>query len=269
MPSIRQVHQPISFGSLNHLRLEIGSPASFQQVVDSMEDRFGGLPNFHRSVDLRIHGQKKLVVNRRCALTVPLELERLAQPHLVEDLRDLVEFVNRAPGSKSLGYLKLGIRLNPRHLEKHVERHCRGSLPILRRALSSLGSRVEVPICLAVASRQRGRHYESLAVGIRGLTRYSSSIFLSTTMNQTRFVVEGGLSAVVNMRDIDHPISGLLPLFQVLPSQFFNEYVQKYMLPERPIIVQRLCDFVFDKKRFESKAPRVPNDSTVNRWLPA
>ena len=51
--------------------------------------------------------------------------------------------------------------------------------------------------------------------------------------------------------NIDHPISKLLVAFgdRVLPRGFFNDYLQRYMVPERRTIVTRLCHYVFSGLR--------------------
>lgn len=242
--------QPIAFEDLRQLRQELPSAGSFQQLVESMEDRFVGLPGFHRSVDLHLYEHRRLITGQETPLEAPRELLDLTRGHLARDLEELLAFVNRAPGRRSLGFLELGIRLNPDHLAEHLE-HLERAAPgaPVRSLLRAAGSRIEVPIRLALASRQDGEQYESLAVGIRGLSRYTSSIFLSRARARGRFLVEGGLAARVDLEHIDHPISRLLRLVPVLPASFFDDYVRTYMLPERPAIARRLCEHVFDGAR--------------------
>ena len=213
-----------------------------------MNDRFGGLPSFHQSVLLDVTGEHKCVSGERGKLQIPAQILALTEKHLKNDLQQLVDYINRGDGIKTLGILCFDIGLNREFAQQQLKEMGSRTPPLLRSVTRFFGSRVKVPIVLAVASRQTGDHYESLAVGIRGVTRYSSALVVKPHGCDGRYEVIGGLEAQVRREDIDHPISSLLVRFgeTVLPRGFFNSYLQRYMVPERRRIVTRLCHYVFN-----------------------
>ena len=239
---------PLDFTRLNDQRFEVESDRDFESVVQLMNDRFGGLPSFHQSVLLDVTGEHKCVSGERGKLQIPAQILALTEQHLKDDLHQLVDYINRGDGIKTLGILCFDIGLNREFAQQQLKEMGSRTPPLLRSVTRFFGSRVKVPIVLAVASRQTGDHYESLAVGIRGVTRYSSALVVKPHVCDGRYEVIGGLEAQVRREDIDHPISSLLVRFgeTVLPRGFFNSYLQRYMVPERRRIVTRLCHYVFN-----------------------
>ena len=239
---------PLDFTRLNDQRFEVESDRDFESVVQLMNDRFGGLPSFHQSVLLDVTGEHKCVSGERGKLQIPAQILALTEKHLKNDLQQLVDYINRRDGIKTLGILCFDIGLNREFAQQQLKEMGSRTPPLLRSVTRFFGSRVKVPIVLAVASRQTGDHYESLAVGIRGVTRYSSALVVKPHGCDGRYEVIGGLEAQVRREDIDHPISSLLVRFgeTVLPRGFFNSYLQRYMVPERRRIVTRLCHYVFN-----------------------
>ena len=238
----------LDFTQLNDQRFEVESHRDFESVVQLMNDRFGGLPSFHQSVLLDVTGEHKCVSGERGKLQIPAQILALTEKHLKNDLQQLVDYINRGDGIKTLGILCFDIGLNREFAQQQLKEMGSRTPPLLRSVTRFFGSRVKVPIVLAVASRQTGDHYESLAVGIRGVTRYSSALVVKPHGCDGRYEVIGGLEAQVRREDIDHPISSLLVRFgeTVLPRGFFNSYLQRYMVPERRRIVTRLCHYVFN-----------------------
>ena len=239
---------PLDFTRLNDQRFEVESDRDFESVVQRMNDRFGGLPSFHQGVLLDVTGEHKCVSGERGKLQIPAQILALTEKHLKNDLQQLVDYINRGDGIKTLGILCFDIGLNREFAQQQLKEMGSRTPPLLRSVTRFFGSRVKVPIVLAVASRQTGDHYESLAVGIRGVTRYSSALVVKPHGCDGRYEVIGGLEAQVRREDIDHPISSLLVRFgeTVLPRGFFNSYLQRYMVPERRRIVTRLCHYVFN-----------------------
>ena len=238
----------LDFARLNDQRFEVRSDRDFESVVQLMNDRFGGLPSFHQSVLLEVTGEQKCISGEKGKLQIPAQILALTETHLKEDLQQLVDYINRGEGVKTLGILCFEIGLNREFAQQQLKDMGSQIPPLLRSVTRFFGSRVKVPIVLAVASRQTGDHYESLAVGIRGVTRYSSALVVKPHRADGRYEVMGGLEAQVRREDIDHPISSLLVRFgeAVLPRGFFNSYLQRYMVPERRRIVTRLCHYVFN-----------------------
>jgi len=237
----------LDFSRLDDQRFEVRSGRDFDSVTELMNDRFGGLPSFHRSVRLDLTDDQKWITGETGDLTIPPQLDRMVEPHLRADLEQLISHINRGEGIKTLGILRLNIGLHHDFAREHLEQEGSGTHPLIRAAARLVGTRIRVPIVLAVASRKSGDHYESLAVGIRGVTRYCSALVVRPHRDSGRFEVTGGLEAEVKREDIDHPISRILVACgdRVLPRDFFNNYLQRYMVPERRTIVTRLCHYVF------------------------
>ena len=260
---------PLDFTQLNDQRFEVESQRDFESVVQLMNDRFGGLPSFHQSVLLDVTGEHKCVSGERGKLQIPAQILALTEQHLKDDLQQLVDYINRGDGIKTLGILCFDIGLNREFAQQQLKEMGSRTPPLLRSVTRFFGSRVKVPIVLAVASRQTGDHYESLAVGIRGVTRYSSALVVKPHGCDGRYEVIGGLEAQVRREDIDHPISSLLVRFgeTVLPRGFFNSYLQRYMVPERRRIVTRLCHYVFNGlKSVETDQSECTVVSHNNHW---
>lgn len=258
---------PLDFTRLNDQRFEVESDRDFESVVQLMNDRFGGLPSFHQSVLLDVTGEHKCVSGEKGKLQIPAQILALTEQHLKDDLHQLVDYINRGDGIKTLGILCFDIGLNREFAQQQLKDMGSRTSPLLRSVTRFFGSRVKVPIVLAVASRQTGDSYESLAVGIRGVTRYSSALVVKPHGCDGHYEVIGGLEAQVKREDIDHPISSLLVRFgeTVLPRGFFNSYLQRYMVPERRRIVTRLCHYVFNGLKSvetdQSECTVVPHNS--------
>lgn len=242
---------PLDFSRLDDQRFEVESDRDFDSVTELMNARFGGLPSFHRSVRLDLTDDQKMITGETGDLTLPSQLDRIVEPHLRADLEHLISHINRGEGVKTLGILRLYIGLNQEFAQEQLEEASRATHPLIRTIARKVGAHVRVPIVLAVASRKTDDHYESLAVGIRGVTRYPSALVVRPHLESNRFEVTGGLEAEVKRENIDHPISKLLVAFgdRVLPRGFFNDYLQRYMVPERRTIVTRLCHYVFSGLR--------------------
>lgn len=245
---------PLDFARLDDQRFEVTSGRDFESVAELMNARFSGLPSFHRSVRLDLLEDSKLISGEEGQLSIPKELDRLVEKHLRADLEHLISFINRGDGIKSLGILRLNIGLNDRFAREHLEREVGQKNPLIRAATRFVSTHVRVPIVLAVASRRNGNHYESLAVGVRGVTRYSSALVVRPRKEKGSFDIVGGLEAEVRPENIDHPISRLLVAFgdSLLPTGFFNNYLNRYMVPERQRIVSKLCHYVFSGLRSTS-----------------
>jgi len=245
---------PLDFSTLDDQRFEVTSGRDFESVTELMNARFSGLPSFHRSVRLDLIDDLKLISGEEGQLSIPRELTELVEDHLRADLEHLIDHVNRGEGVKSLGILRLNIALNDRNAREHLDSEGGPKNSLIRAATRFVGTHVRVPIVLAVASRRNGSHYESLAVGVRGVTRYSSALVVKTRKEPGKFDIIGGLEAEVNPENIDHPISRLLVAFgdSLLPAGFFNNYLNRYMVPERQKIVSKLCHYVFSGLRTTS-----------------
>ena len=196
---------PLDFSRLDDQRFEVRSERDFDSVTELMNDRFGGLPSFHRSVRLDLTDDQKWITGETGDLTIPPQLDRMVEPHLRADLEQLISHINRGEGTKTLGILRLNIGLHHDFAREHLEQEGSGTHPLIRAAARLVGTRIRVPIVLAVASRKSGDHYESLAVGIRGVTRYCSALVVRPHRDSGRFEVTGGLEAEVKREDIDHP----------------------------------------------------------------
>ena len=239
--------EELDFARMTDQRFRVRSVRAFDAVAALMNRRFAGLPRFHHSVKLSVLEDRKLIEGQRGPLTLPRELGRLVAPHLEADVQQLLGFANRKKGTRTLGMLRLGIRLDARYTTEHIEREGVPQGALMRSLTRFFGHRLQVPVVLAVASRQDGDHYESLAVGVRGVTRYCSALFVSPMGEPSAYRVEGGLEASVAPEHIDHPISALLTRTGrcLLPEKFFDRYLEHYMVPERETIVTRLCRYVF------------------------
>lgn len=253
--------QALDFARLTDQRFEVKSERDFDAVANLMNRRFGGLPDFHRSVRLTVLEDRKLINAEAADLVVPAELDGLVEPHLRADLEHLIEFINRGEGVKTLGLLKLQVRLNPRYTSEHIAREECDKPALLRKLAGFVGNRVHIPIVLAVASRKNGSSYESLAVGLRGVTRYSSALFVTLMGGSNVYQIEGGLEARVEPRHLDHALSHLLvgSRGRLLSRGFFNRYLERYMNPERGTIVSKLCRHVFSGLKSAGEACSIPS----------
>lgn len=239
------LHQ-IDFSELNDFVFGISSSENFNTITKWMDRRFMGLPLFHKSVHLKVKRFEKVIESEPGELLLPKSVYKVTAPHLANDLNHLLNYIQREGGIKSFGLLHLSVKLMP-HLLKHeilrYKTHGK-SIPSL---LTWLGSQIEVPVILAVASRRTDNNYESLAVGLRGLDSYASALTLCTSANKNGYVVQAGLHTCASLDHIDHSMAKLLNVIdcQLLPKEFFNRYLKNYLIPERQDIVKALCEYVF------------------------
>lgn len=174
-----------------------------------MDERFVGLPLFHKSVQLGVKRVNKLIENEASELRLPDEVYRATAPHLYGDLQQLIEFIQREPGLKSFGLLRLSVKLSPKLLKQELKTRKNNSSRLLDKLIQMIGTKVSVPITLAVASRKTDDSYESLAVGINGVSSYSSALFVKQQEDRNSYIVKAGL-------ELDHVIHRLILLAALL-----------------------------------------------------
>ncbi len=238
--------QKANFGSLDQLAFELPATTDFGTLTEWMDHRFDGLPLFHRSIHLQVDLFEKVVQNEGGALEVPEHVFKRTSPHLKKDLDHLMAHIQRDEGIKSFGLLHLSVKLVSENCRETLEKqqYPHKSIP---RFLQWMGSKVKVPIVLAVASRKTQNHYESLAVGLRGLGHYRSSLTVGHSTDGRGYAVKAGLEAQVSCADIDHLAGKILAFSKgaLLPPDFFDTYLQDHLMPEREHIVKTLCEYVF------------------------
>ena len=252
----------LNYAKLNDQVFTVRGDVNFEQMTRWMDDRFEGLPLFHRSVHLDIKRVEKVVVGETGAFNLPDSVYARTDSRLLPDLRKLLATLEREPGVRSFGLLHLGVKLSPGKIRKNLRareilsRSILKDIPapaeqVLDRLVQTLGESIEVPVLLAVGSRRTESHYESLAAGLSGVTRYCSALTVRETEPGV-FRINGGLEVEVLPEHINHPSGLLLELSQglVLDPGFFNRYLKAYLEPERERIVKRLCEYVFNGCRF-------------------
>ncbi len=236
----------INFEDLNTLKFKVNGSTNFNEVTQLMDNRFTGLPFFHKSIDLKVKNFNKIVQNQTGTIIIPKEVEAVIAPHLQNDLRHLIAYIQREPGTKSFGLIHLSVKFPFRLLNKEFNNLGRGLPRIFKNLFIYMGSRVKVPVVLAVASRKTNNHYESLAVGLSGISRYCSALYVHP-LKEGGYIVKGGLEVEVFSQHISHNLGRLIHKTKdyLLPYDFFNMYLKKNLTPEREKIVEKLCKYVF------------------------
>ena len=236
----------INFEDLNTLKFKVNGLTDFDKVTHLMDNRFTGLPFFHKSVDLKVNRFNKIIQNQTDIISVPEDVVEITSPHLLDDLRYLIYFIQREPGIKSFGLIHLSVRLPPLLLNKEFKDNGGGLPRPFKKLFSYIGSKVKVPIVLAVASRKTDNFYESLAVGLSGMSRYCSALYVNPS-KEKGFIVKGGLEVEVFSQHMDHNIGRLIDNTKnyLLPLDFFNGYLKRNLIPEKEKIVEKLCKYVF------------------------
>jgi len=235
------------FTELKQIEFKVTGATNFNEMTSWMDDRFTGLPLFHKSVELRVKRVEKLIENQANELRLPDEVYRATAPHLYGDLKHLIEFIQREPGLKSFGLLHLSVKLSPKLLRQELKRRKKDSSRSLDKLIQMVGARVSVPVILAVASRKTDDHYESLAVGINGVSNYCSALYVKPLEDGKSYAVKAGLETDVSAKHINTVVGKILNAFngRLLPSDFFNNYLKNNLEPERERIVKTLCEYVF------------------------
>ena len=237
----------IDFNELDKLVFKVSGASSFNQVATWMDKRFVGLPLFHKSVELGVKRVEKLIENQANELRLPDEVYRATAPHLYSDLKHLIEFIQREPGLKSFGLLHLSVKLSPQLLTQELKRRKKDTSRSLDKLIQMVGTRVRVPVILAVASRKTDDYYESLAVGINGVSNYCSALSVTPQKDETCYLVKAGIETNVLPEHINSFAGKLLNASKdrLLPSDFFNNYLKNNLEPERERIIKTLCEYVF------------------------
>ena len=236
----------IDFKELEHLVFKVTGDTNFNEVTTWMDERFLGLPLFHRSVDIGVKRVEKLIQNQANELRLPDEVYRATAPHLYGDLKHLIEFIQREPGIKSFGLLHLSVKLSPQLLSQELKKRKKDSSRSLDKLIQIIGKRVRVPVILAVASRKTDDYYESLAVGINGVSNYCSALSVTPQKEEACYLVKAGIETKVMPEHINSFAGKLLNASKdrLLPSDFFNNYLKNHLEPERERIVKnsvRIC----------------------------
>ena len=235
------------FTELKQIEFKVTGATNFNEMTSWMDERFVGLPLFHKSVELRVKRVEKLIENQANELRLPDEVYRATAPHLYGDLKHLIEFIQREPGLKSFGLLHLSVKLSPKLLSQELKRRKKESSRSLDKLIQMFGARVSVPVILAVASRKTDDYYESLAVGINGVSNYCSALYVKHQEDRKSYIVKAGLETGVSAEHINTFVGKILNAFngRLLPSDFFNNYLKNNLEPERERIVKTLCEYVF------------------------
>lgn len=235
-----------SFSDLENFVYDIESLENFDTVTKWMEGRFKGLPIFHKSVHLKVKRLEKLIEEEAGQLRIPKAVLKMADPHLKHELNELISYMQHNDGVKSFGLLHLSVKLMP-HLLQHELKKYRGHGRQLPNYLLKIGSLIEVPIILAVASRKANDYYESLAVGLSGIGSYRSALSLFHCESENKYRVHAGLTATVSLEHINHILPEIMNATNcnLLPTGFLNRYLQNHLIPEREQIVKKLCKYVF------------------------
>ena len=257
------------FSDLEHFVLEISSITNFDTITKWMEDRFIGLPLFHKSVHLKVKSYKRVIENETRALQLPTSVYRMTDSHLKKALNELMAHVQRKPGIKNFGLLHLSVKLVPELLQQESGKY-RDHGRHLPNWLIQLGGFLEVPVILAVASRKTDNYYESLAVGIRGVGNYSSFLALHSSENNNTYKVHAGLQVGVSLAHINHLFPRLFCATNcnLLPTGFLNRYLQNHLIPEREEIVKKLCAYVFQGCTRENNRSEVLQITQIARRIP-
>jgi hypothetical protein len=241
------MHGKSNFKELEYLVFKVTGAATFNEVTTWMDDRFVGLPLFHKSVELGVKRNEKLIQNQDNELRIPDEVFRTTAPHLYGDLKHLIEFIQREPGVKSFGLLHLSVKLSPQLLSQELKKRKKDSSRSLDKLIQIVGERVRVPVILAVASRKTDDYYESLAVGINGVSNYCSVLSVTPQKEEACYLVKAGIEISVLPEHINSFAGKLLDASKdrFLPSDFFNNYLKNHLESEREKIVKTLCEYVF------------------------
>lgn len=273
----------IDFNELEQLEFKVTGATNFNKVTTWMDDRFEGLPLFHQSVELGVRRVEKLIENQANELRIPDEVYRATAPHLIGDLKHLIDYVQREPGVKSFGLLHLSVKLAPQLLNQELSSRKKDSAMSFDKVLQLVGSRVRVPVLLAVASRKTDDYYESLAVGLNGVSNYSSALYLKPSADKSSYIVKAGLETRVSAKHINNFAGKILNASKnrLLAPDFFNNYLKNHLEPERERIVKTLCEYVFHgcrlpiegveqikveklEERFESQEPKAAATIMIN-----
>lgn len=236
----------LDFSTLDDVTYTVDSSASFETVAKWMENRFVGLPIFHKSIELRVKRYHKVILKEQGELKLPKFIYALTNHGNLDDLRQLLGYVQRESGLKSFGLLYLNVKLKQGLLKSEMNRYRMLGYKIPN-LVFKIGALVEVPITLAVASRKSNNYYESYAIGLNGVKNYQSALTLSL-IERNRYVVNGGLHTSVYLNNIRHPLINILQNTgcRWLPREFLNRYLKNHLFPEKQMIVKELCNYVFN-----------------------
>ncbi len=235
----------INFLNLGDSSYRISSSANFDTVCKWMDNRFWGLPFFHESVIIKVKKFDTFIEGEFGALKLPEQVYKITSKHLIEDLKSLINFIQRDKGVKSFGLLHLSIKLPQHLLNKEFKKLHQNKFNPFYSISRFFGSRVSVPMVLAIASRKTDSYYESLAVGVNGVSRYYSILNMESSQNKSEYIVRGNIESQVYLKHVSFPFKKLFSKNNALPENFFNTYLNNYLKPEREKIVRRLCEYVF------------------------
>ncbi|WP_420602853.1 hypothetical protein [Flagellimonas sp.] len=237
----------IDFSTLSDFAFAISSPENFDTITEWMDNRFTGLPLFHKSVHLKVRRYHKIIASEGNKLALPEFIYKMASPHLSDCLDILLKYIQREEGIKNFGLLYLSVKLMPHLLKQEINRYKTHGRSISD-LVTWMGTQIEVPIVLAVASRKTETYYESLAIGLRGIDSYASALTLCPSEHSNEYLMHAGLNVHASLKYLDH----IIPKFatathcKLLPEGFFSRYIRNYLIPERQDIVRTLCEYVFN-----------------------
>lgn len=238
--------------------ISVSSKTDFETVVKWMENRFIGLPQFHTSINLQVLKHQCLIENEKDELMLPEGMRNIEYIQSSKNLHQAITNINKTEGAKSFGLLYLKIKLLPKLLKDQLKDYSKGH----RHLVYLIGSTIRVPVILALLSRKTSNHYESIAIGIKGVTNYNSILEVHAPQSTLEYQIKGGLRVSVEPEDLDHLFLNKIRPF-INSDNLINQYLGQYLIPEKKEIIRKLCEFTFngckmpkDFNKQESVKPR-------------
>ena len=235
----------IDFPKLATINLRYTSSEDTKTVWHWMENRFYGLPLFHKSVDLRVKYYQKIIEHEKGRLTIPHEIHKKVSPHLKADFKSLLTYLDSDSGIKNFGLLFLSVKLRPNLLKTQIKKKNSGILKVLQPIYWWIGQKTTTTVVLAIASRSNNCCYESLAVGIRGVSHYSSILNIKKQETENTYTIKAGLRVFVSPKHLNHPVIAKILSFSKTKN-ILNDYINHHLVPEKKEIVSKLCQYAFN-----------------------
>ncbi|UJH68420.1 hypothetical protein [Allomuricauda sp. SCSIO 65647] len=260
----------VNFEELRHLKLETEATKSFDALIHCMENRFTGLPLFHKSIHLKVLKFEKIIENEVEIPSWQPSVFASAAPHLKKDLFELLNHARNKKGRKSLGLLFLRAKVFPHLLNQELQKRAKSISRTGQLLCRWIGPHIDAPVILAVLSIKTHNRYESLAVGLKGVSTYRSALYLRPLKGGTHYEIEAGLDVEVLPKHLAHRMGPFLDATQswLLPDDFFDGYLKNYLIPEKEDIVNKLCQYVFNKDLHHETRPAHFRATVSNEWKP-
>lgn len=237
------------FQPTEDIKLSIKSCENMKVVCEWMENRFFGLPLFHQSVDIKVIGHQSICACKNEQLSIPKNIEKLIAKHLKEDFNRMVDYINSIDGEKTFALLHLKVKLEHNLLRTLMDTNYPNALK--NKFFTFLACNFCAPVTLALASVKTKNNYESLAVGIKGISHYSSVLRLKYSEDQT-YDIKAGLDVAVNPAHLAKRFLRTMSRL-VDDKSIINEYLEKHLKPEKEQIVKNLCAYVFNENKMPEK----------------